>query len=68
MNWSNNIRFSADAYLEPTDIWDVKQVFDNQDVKHMKIAGTKHSFNDIADTDGVQLSLKNFKSIDFDGD
>jgi alditol oxidase len=37
------------------------------DVKHIKVAGTKHSFNDIADTDGVHISLKNFKSVEFHG-
>ena len=64
-NWSKNIWYSADGFVAPADVWEVKRIFDMHDVRHMKVVGTKHSFNDIADTDGVLLSLKRFKSIEF---
>jgi xylitol oxidase len=51
--------------VAPADVWEVKKIFDMPDVRHIKIVGTKHSFNDIADTDGVLISLKRFKSIEF---
>ena len=32
----------------------------------MKVAGTRHSFNDIADTPGIQISLEAFTDITVD--
>ena len=35
---------------------------------HVKAVGTAHSWSDIADTDGVQVVMENFKSIQIDTD
>jgi FAD/FMN-containing dehydrogenase len=34
--------------------------------KRVKPVGRGHSFNDIADTDGIQISMENFKGIEID--
>ena len=49
-NWSDNIEFTARDILEPESLAELQQVIRDAP-KRVKVFGTAHSFNDIADTD-----------------
>ncbi|CDJ99279.1 putative xylitol oxidase [Microbacterium sp. C448] len=54
-NWSGNIRFRARALESPTDLDQLRRIVtDNERVRAL---GSRHSFNDIADTNGVLIDL-----------
>ncbi len=60
-NWAGNLKYSAKEVLEPTSVEEVRElVARNPSVKAL---GTRHSFNRIADTDGVQISTRNLQGI-----
>ena len=54
-NWSENVIFAASEISEPRDLLEVIRTVKkaSKEGRRVKVAGTKHSFNDIADTDGV---------------
>lgn len=54
MNWAESITFQADV-VRPTTLDQVRRLVANGD--KVRPLGTGHSFNDIADTPGVLLSL-----------
>ncbi|CAB9514962.1 Xylitol oxidase [Seminavis robusta] len=49
-NWSKNIQFHADTVLFPTSVEEVIQIVQNPQYTSIKAFGTRHCFNDIADT------------------
>jgi xylitol oxidase len=59
-NWSENVVFAASEIYEPLDIKDIIKTIQraNREERRIKVVGSGHSFNDIADTDGIQMSLK----------
>ena len=65
-NWSNNIEFTAKTALEKPSTADELATLIRDTRRSVKVVGTAHSFNDIADTDGIQISLANFQNISID--
>lgn len=60
-NWAGNQDFFSDNVVAPRDLAELQRVV-SEAVK-IKALGTRHSFNRIADTDGVFVSLEHFQSI-----
>ncbi|HEY7048245.1 MAG TPA: FAD-binding protein [Jatrophihabitantaceae bacterium] len=54
-NWARNIAFNAKAYERPGTVDEVRALVGAAD--RVRVIGSGHSFNRLADTDGVQLSL-----------
>ncbi len=54
-NWAGNVTYRAPERVAPTSLAELREVVRAHD--RVKPAGTGHSFNDAADTDGVQVSL-----------
>jgi len=54
-NWSGHVEFGASAVVEPTTVEEVQAIVGGAD--RVRALGTGHSFNDIADTTGVHVSL-----------
>ena len=52
-NWSNNIEFTALHFEQPATVDELTEVVKTYRKSQIKVVGTAHSFNDIADTDGV---------------
>ena len=61
-NWSDNIEFTAREIAEPSSVDELMEAVKSAP-RRVKVFGTAHSFNDIADTDDVHVSLKNFTNI-----
>ena len=53
-NWSGNLEYGAARYEEPSTIDGVREVVARE--PRVRALGTRHSFNDIADTPGVLVS------------
>ncbi|KAM3142137.1 hypothetical protein pb186bvf_005791 [Paramecium bursaria] len=66
-NWSKTITYKSSNILIPQNIDELIEIVKNNN--HVKVQGTGHSFNLIADTfeDGVIVQLSKFKSIQIDG-
>lgn len=60
-NWAGNLTYSATDVLKPGHLEEVREAV----LKHERIRpiGTRHSFNAIADTDGVLLSTERLNRI-----
>lgn len=54
-NWAGNLTYSATKLLEPTSVEELQSVV--AAAPHLRALGSRHSFNSIADTDGVQVSV-----------
>src|SRR5688572_33017523 len=67
-NWAGNYEFTAARVHEPRRVEDVRDIV--RSAKTLRVVGTRHSFNDIADcTNGALLStahLDRIVSIDAD--
>jgi len=60
-NWAGNIRYQSPRLEEPGNANELaKRIAASPKVKPL---GTRHSFNQIADTDGIQLSLERLGRI-----
>jgi alditol oxidase len=60
-NWAGNINYSSQKVYHPASVEQVQQI-----IKHtnkLKCLGSKHSFSQIADTDGYLLSTDRLKSV-----
>ena len=55
LNWSGNIRFAARSVETPTDLEQLRRIVTGND--RVRALGSRHSFNAIADTDGVLIDL-----------
>ncbi|MBE7189576.1 FAD-binding protein [Jatrophihabitans endophyticus] len=55
LNWARNIEFSTDRLVRPTTVEQLQDVVAS--ASRVRALGSGHSFNDIADTDGVLVSL-----------
>ena len=55
-NWSEHVAFGAAAVHFPTSIAEVQQIVRGAD--KVRVVGTRHSFNAIADTVGALISLR----------
>ena len=54
-NWSGNVTYAASRLAEPTTVADVQQLVAS--TPRLTALGSRHSFNTIADTDAVQVTL-----------
>lgn len=55
MNWARNLTYRAEKVYYPTSIGDLQGLINRS--PRVRALGTRHSFNEIADTAGVQISL-----------
>jgi len=60
-NWAGNYRYHADQYDEPETVEQIQELVIRN--SKLKALGTRHSFNDIADSPGNLISLKHFDRI-----
>jgi xylitol oxidase len=63
-NWAGNYTYSAKNLDLANTTEDVRQNI--QSHSHLKALGARHSFNNIADSAGEQISLKHFDQIELD--
>lgn len=56
-NWGGNVTFTAPALIEATSVSQVRRVVASGG--RVRAIGTRHSFNDLADTDGTLVSVLN---------
>jgi len=54
-NWAGNVVFAAAQFRRPATVAQLQAVVAR--ARHVRVLGTGHSFNDIADSPGVQVSL-----------
>lgn len=54
-NWAGNLTYGASALLEPTSVEELKEIV--AAAPRIRALGSRHSFNQIADTDGVHVSV-----------
>jgi alditol oxidase len=60
-NWAGNLTFSASEYHRPTSLEEVQELVRKS--KKIKTTGTRHSFSNIADSDGLMLSSDAFHEV-----
>jgi len=64
-NWAGNISFSPARYQRPTSVDELAALV--AAAPEVRVLGTGHSFNEIADTNGLQLSVAGLpETIDLD--
>ncbi|WP_066514939.1 FAD-binding protein [Curtobacterium ammoniigenes] len=54
-NWAGNIHYAASAVIAPTSVDELQRAVTSND--KVTALGSRHSFNRVADTDGVQVTL-----------
>jgi len=54
-NWSETVRYSASRQVRPASLEQLRDLVSGS--RHVKALGSRHSFNDIGDTPGVQIAL-----------
>lgn len=59
-NWSGNYTYRAKRIVYPKQVRDVQDVVASNET--LGVLGTRHTFNDIADTDGTLVSLRDFET------
>lgn len=65
-NWAGNLTYSTDQLYEPTSVEELQEVV--RRLEQVKVIGTRHCFNNIADSHVNQLSLQKLKQISIDED
>ena len=66
-NWAGNHTYAAERIVRPGSVEQVQEVVAG--TRHVKALGSRHSFSDIADTDGLLLSLEGLPvEVDVDED
>ena len=63
-NWAGNLTYSTDHLHTPATTDEVRQIVKN--CAKLRVLGTKHSFNTIADSTENQISLKRLDAISID--
>lgn len=66
-NWAGNVTYRARALRTPTSWDELAEIVATE--PRLRVLGSRHSFNDLADTDGVLVSLAEFadEPIDVSG-
>ena len=54
-NWAGNITFTAPDFYRPASLAELRAVVAR--ARQVRVLGTGHSFNDMADSPGAQVSL-----------
>lgn len=60
LNWAGNYRYGAAVLYRPRDVAEVQEIVRNS--PKVKALGSRHSFNDIADSPSVQISTENLNA------
>ncbi|MFC0215359.1 FAD-binding protein [Paenibacillus chartarius] len=60
-NWAGNYSYQASELLTPGSVEEVQEAVASR--RNMKALGSRHSFNDIADSSGSLLSLENLNKV-----
>lgn len=60
-NWAGNYQYKAQQLLQPDSIEKLQELIGNSQNVH--ILGSRHSFNNIADSSGDLISLENFTDV-----
>ena len=60
-NWAGNLTYSADQFLRPGAVAEVQEAVSVND--RVRVVGSRHCFNDIADTVGTLLSLERLNRV-----
>lgn len=60
-NWAGNYTYRATELRHAASVAEVQEIVRSAQV--IRVLGTRHSFNDIADTDGVHLSLEPMNQV-----
>ena len=63
-NWSGNYSYSTNVLLQPATIAEVQDAVRSS--TSVRALGTRHSFNDIADSDQAQISVLKLKDVTLD--
>lgn len=61
-NWAGNLEYGATALRRPTTLEEVREIVTAGGP--VRALGSRHCFNDIADTTGTHLSLDRFEPVD----
>jgi len=64
LNWSKNFRFHTDRVYAPANVQEVQTIVKAN--AKLKGLGSRHSFNNIADSRSAQISMRGMKSIQID--
>lgn len=65
-NWSRNVEFQDLAYLQPSSLQELQEVI--RENERIRVRGTAHCFNQIADTSAVSVNLSHMPEvIEIDG-
>ena len=66
-NWAGNVTYRASRLVRPTSLDEVRRLVAT--TPRLTALGSRHSFNEIADTDAVQVSLVDLPPVlDVDAD
>jgi xylitol oxidase len=60
-NWAGNLTYGADLLLVPNTVEEAQEAV--RAAGKLRVLGSRHCFNDIADTTGTQLSLERLKRV-----
>jgi xylitol oxidase len=60
-NWSGNYQYSTDRLLTPQSVDELRK--NVKSCAKLRVLGTRHSFNGIADSTSAQVSLMSFKDM-----
>ena len=63
-NWAGNLEYGTDRLYAARSLQQVRDYVKNEN--RLKVLGTRHCFNNIADSTEEQISLKHFDRIDLD--
>jgi len=64
-NWAGNIAFAAPGFRQPATLSELRAVVGR--ARQVRVLGTGHSFNDMADSPGIQVSLADLPAeVEFD--
>lgn len=57
LNWAGNYRYGAEAIQRPVTVEELQELVAG--AAHVRALGSRHSFNDIADSAGILITLEN---------
>ncbi|RJG46271.1 FAD-binding protein [Mesorhizobium sp. DCY119] len=60
-NWAGNLTYGAERFVAPTTVEEAQEAV--RASTKVRAVGTRHCFNDIADTDGTHISLENLNRV-----
>ena len=60
-NWAGNLVYSTERFVAPQTVEQAQEVVRGED--KIRVLGSRHCFNDIADTIGTHLSLERFNRV-----